>query len=127
MSIEDVARICHEANRAYCLSQGDLSQLHWEDAAQWQRDSAIAGVCAFVRNPDLRPEETHVKWCQHKEADGWVYGPNKDADKKTHPCLVPYEELPWDQKLKDALFGAVVRVFLPELDAAELVTYERKG
>jgi hypothetical protein len=46
-----------------------------------------------------------------KKADGWVYGEVKDPEKKEHPCLVEYEELPKDQQAKDSLFIAVVRSF----------------
>ena len=30
--------------------------------------------------------------------DGWVWGPARDDAKKQHPCLVPYEELPEEEK-----------------------------
>ena len=39
-----IASICHEANRAYCLSIGDESQPEWATAPDWQRVSAINGV-----------------------------------------------------------------------------------
>ena len=42
--VTQIAIICHEANRAYCKTLGDDSQLPWADAPQWQRDSIIAGV-----------------------------------------------------------------------------------
>src|SRR5437879_1359495 len=42
--VEQVAKICHEANRAYCETIGDNSQPTWEKAPQWQKDSAINGV-----------------------------------------------------------------------------------
>ena len=45
---------------------------------------------------------------QEKINDGWVYGEVKDAEKKTHPCIVPFEELPEFQQKKDALFCAIV-------------------
>ena len=35
-TIRDVAQIAHEANRAYCASLGDHSQLPWDDAAAWR-------------------------------------------------------------------------------------------
>jgi len=46
---------------------------------------------------------------KEKEEAGWKYGEVKDPDKKEHPCFVSYEELPEQQKVKDALFVGVVR------------------
>ena len=34
-----IARICHEANREYCESIGDLSQQPWGCSEEWQRQS----------------------------------------------------------------------------------------
>lgn len=113
--IEEVARLCHEVNRAWCQIQGDDSQVPWEEAPQWQRESALAGVVAQVNNK-LTPRQQHEAWCDAKHADGWVYGPDKDPQAKTHPCLVPYERLPPAQRAKDHLFVAVVRAYLFEQD-----------
>ncbi len=44
MTPEQIARVAHEVNRAYCQALGDNSQPAWEDAPQWQRDSAMLGV-----------------------------------------------------------------------------------
>jgi len=44
-----------------------------------------------------------------KEADGWVYGVIKDPAAKTHPCMVPFEQLPAEQRAKDLGFKAIVR------------------
>ena len=38
----------------------------------------------------------------------WSYGEVKDAEAKTHPCLIPYDQLPEFQKAKDKLFVAIV-------------------
>ena len=43
-----------------------------------------------------------------KIADGWVLGATKDAEKKTHPALIPYEHLAPEVQRKDKLFTAVV-------------------
>ena len=43
-----------------------------------------------------------------EQLEGWKYGPVKDAQKKEHPCFLPYAELPPEQKAKDYLFRAVV-------------------
>ena len=109
IDVEGIARVAHEVNRAYCLSQGDTTQPAWEDAPAWQRESAAAGVAQIIAKPETTPEQSHEGWLAQKRADGWTYGEVKDAEQKTHPCFVPYGELPLAQRTKDYLFGAVVR------------------
>jgi hypothetical protein len=108
MTTEKIAKVCHEVNKAYCDSIGDHSQKSWEEAEQWQRDSAIKGVEYALANPDATPESQHEAWSTDKIADGWVYGPEKNPEKKEHHCLVPYNQLPEKQRSKDYLFRAVV-------------------
>lgn len=105
-----IARVAHEINRAYCASLGDTSQPAWEDAPEWQQQSAIAGVEMHLANPDATPEQSHESWLAQKVAAGWVYGEVKDAEKKEHPCCRPYDELPAEQKSKDYLFRSVVHM-----------------
>lgn len=107
MTNEEIARICHEVNKTFCECLGDTSQPAWNDAPQWQRDSAVNGVAFALSSHDPKPEDSHISWSNEKIASGWTYGPVKDADKKTHPCLVPYSDLPKEQRVKDALFLAV--------------------
>lgn len=108
MRVEQVAAIVHEANRAYCKALGDESQVPWDEAPDWQRDSAISGVRAVITGQALTPKQQHDAWLNHKRNDGWTWGPVKDAEKKQHPCMVPYIELPVEQRLKDELFRAIV-------------------
>lgn len=109
MTVEQIASVCHEANRAYCLSIGDSSQTAWKDAPEWQRTSAINGVAFHINNPNASPSIIHDSWLKEKIDSGWRYGPVKDAVKKEHPCCVPYNELSEEQKAKDSLFIGVVR------------------
>lgn len=104
-----IAKVCHQANKAWCESNGDHSQKDWNEAENWQRTSAIAGVVFILSNPDAGHDATHNNWMRDKVADGWVYGIVKDAEKKTHPCIVPFTELPKHQQQKDALFNSIVR------------------
>jgi len=108
MTNEQIARVCHEVNRAYCNAIGDTSQLPWDDAPDWQRTSAVNGVVFHLCSPNAGPSASHESWMAEKLATGWVWGPVKDAEAKTHPCIVPYSELPVEQRLKDVLFIAVV-------------------
>jgi len=115
ITVSDIAQVAHETNRAYCATIGDYSQQKWDTAPQWQRDSAIVGVRFHLET--LRgglqpsPAASHESWLEEKRRDGWRYGPVKRVDIKEHPCFVPYDELPPAQKLKDYLFGAVVKAY----------------
>ena len=105
--IEACARAAHEVNRAYCKAHGDTSQPSWDNAPEWQRNSAIKGVHGALAGNT--PEQSHECWLTEKEATGWKYGPVKDPDKKEHPCMIPYNQLPEEQKNKDLLFVITVR------------------
>ena len=108
LKVSAIAIICHEANKAWCEVNGDNSQKHWAESEQWQRDSAISGVEFKINNQDAGEDAQHNAWMADKIKDGWVYGEIKDAEKKTHPCIVPFNELPEFQQKKDTLFCAIV-------------------
>jgi hypothetical protein len=114
MKVDQIARICHEVNRAYCEALGDDTQPKWEDAPTWQKESAIAGVNFHIRNWDAGPEASHESWMKQKEADGWKYGPAKNPLTKEHPCIKPFNMLPVEQQAKDYLFRGVVHALAPE-------------
>lgn len=103
-----IAIVCHEANRAWCDVNGDHSQKTWNEAEKWQRESAIEGVLFRFDNPNAKEDAQHNAWMKSKVDDGWVYGTDKDAEKKTHPCIMPFNELPDFQQKKDKLFCAIV-------------------
>lgn len=107
--IEQIAVVCHEANRAYCQALGDDSQLSWHAAPEWQKKSAINGVMYHLENLNSKPEDSHNEWMAQKKAEGWKKGKKKDAEKKTHPLMVPYNMLPKEQKAKDFIFLGIVR------------------
>ncbi len=104
---EVCACAAHEANRAYCRAFGDDTQPSWVDAPEWQKSSALAGVTEVLVNKRT-PEQLHESWMAMKLAEGWTLGPVKDAEKKRHPCLVPYAELSPEQQKKDRVFHDVV-------------------
>jgi hypothetical protein len=104
---EACARAAHEVNRAYCLAIGDGSQPSWENAPDWQKVSALKGVVTALAG--ATPRESHEAWRAEKERDGWVYGETKDPAAKKHPCMVPYDALPPEQREKDMLFLCAVR------------------
>lgn len=107
---EQIAAICHAANKQFCDETGDNSQVAWELAPEWQRNSAINGVEFHLKN-ETTPEQSHENWLKEKIADGWIYGKIKNVEKKEHPCMVAYNLLPLEQQIKDYIFKAIVDVF----------------
>lgn len=109
MQVNQIAHVCHEANRAVQIEQGDptipISPL-WEELDGETRESATSGVQGVIDGNT--PEQSHEGWTKFKLDHGWVLGPVKDETLKQHPLLVPYGELPEAQQVKDALFVAIV-------------------
>jgi hypothetical protein len=109
MTKEDIARTAYNVNRAYCESLGDFSFGPWDEAPEWQRITCIADVEFHLANPTALPSASHESWRDQKLLDGWSRGPVKNPERKEHPCMVPFHELPLAQQAKDYLFTAVVR------------------
>lgn len=122
MDREQIARVAHTINRAYCQALGDDSQPEWDDAPDWQRQSALAGVDMHLANPDATPEDSHDAWLAAKLEAGWAYGPTKDVEAKLHPCVLPFDELPEAQRVKDHLFRAVVHACKGVVSVPEVKT-----
>lgn len=111
LNVEGIAKLCHQVNKAYCESLGDRTLTNWDDAPQWQKDTILDGVNYHLYTEGTNPEDSHNNWLKKKEADGWVYGDVKDPEAKEHPCMVPFDELPKEQQLKDILFKAICDSF----------------
>ena len=43
-------------------------------------------------------KNVHEVWAQHRIAEGWTYGPVRNDALRQTPCLVPYEDLPEEEK-----------------------------
>lgn len=46
-------------------------------------------------------EHNHAIWARGRLAEGWTFGPKRDDERKHHPCLVTYSELPESEKVYD--------------------------
>ena len=54
-------------------------------------------------------KNVHEVWAQSRMKEGWIYGEERNDVLKTHPCLIPYEELPEEEKAydRDTAFGTL--------------------
>jgi len=72
------------------------------------------------------PEEAHNSWWRKYEEMGWKYGEVRDIVAKTHPDMVPFNELPKDERDKDEVFLALVDFafkYIPFKDTKEGQTH----
>lgn len=107
--IDAISRTVHEALRAWALAMDAREIPAWSEAPEWMQDSTRESVQFIIDHPDAGAGAQHDQWMDQKRADGWVYGETRDDDKKTHPSLVPYGELPDSEQKKDRLINAIVR------------------
>lgn len=103
-----IAAVAYTVNAAYAQSLGDNSLPPWSEAPEEHRARILAGVQKHLDNPDTTPEEAHISWLAAMTAQGWTHGDVKDVEAKKHPCILPFSELPPEQRAKDHIFRAVV-------------------
>lgn len=110
--IDTICAVVHEAMRAYAKQVKGEHMPAWSRAPSWMKVATRNSVEAVISNPNQTPGTQHALWLEAKRKDGWKYGDTKDARRKTHPLLIPFEQLPSDERLKDALLISIVRAFL---------------
>lgn len=115
-----IAPVVHEAVRAYQIVTGTPKPcVHWDEAAEWERQSTRLSVRAALDG--VTPAEQHQQWMEQRQAEGWRWGPVRDAENKLNPALVPYEDLSEDQRRLDVLRNMIVRSLVAPIGEDEPV------
>jgi hypothetical protein len=113
-SDEEIARVIHMANAELQRIQGDpVPSQPWDSENPDIKRNAAAGVKAA--RDGVTTSYLHEQWMRDKAAHGWRYGPEKNSQAKTHPCMVAYDELPDEQRDKSRLFVAIVRALTHDM------------
>ncbi len=107
--LEAIARTVHAALREWAAAHGQADIPEWRHAPAWMHESTRESVRHALAHPGSGGRAQHDQWVQQKLADGWRHGPVKDPAAKTHPLIVPYDDLPDWERRKDALLNAIVR------------------
>ena len=79
-----------------------------EPAFRVQFEQVITRQMGPERSADA--EVLHEDWVRAYEQMGWVCGPVRDTEKKTHPDMVPYNDLGQLERDKDAVFVALCEI-----------------
>ncbi len=106
---EQIAEVVYTANEAIRRFNGQESRGLWADAPVEVREGLISAVGKMsswqrLQTGFLDCRDVHNAWSYAKLSAGWKYGPVEDAEAKTHPNMVPYDDLPESEKVKDMLF-----------------------
>ena len=72
----------------------------------------------YVSNSLATAEQGHYAWAHLKESQGWRRGDVYDAEKKLHPSLVVWDELPNHLQLKNSVTQQIISM-LPVNDATK--------
>jgi len=91
------AHIVHCMNNEICKLNNEQT-IEWKDLPDYMLEGLKGAVWS-----GRTPRESHEAWMQDRLANGWVLGPVKSIENKVSPCLVPYDKLPYSQKVKDCL------------------------
>jgi hypothetical protein len=113
VSDEAVGRVVHEATAALKVAFSEPDSMpHWDEAPQIMRDLSVGAVRFRRANPQAAPGAQHSEWVRERTEAGWTYGPVKDSLKKTHPLMVPFEQLPVQEKIKSAVLLSIIDAML---------------
>ncbi len=107
--LENIARVAHESYRGYVATMlPDQTEKPWDELSAAERRGAVEAVLFNLNNLRAPASASHASWLAARAAAGWTYGPVKDAEAKTHPNMVDYEDLPEVQQRKYYLFKSTV-------------------
>lgn len=109
--------IAHAHHIAWVAYQIAVGQDYNIEPTEEQLTALRNGVKFHIVNPDATPEENHENWMKCKTEQGWVYGEVKDFEKKTHPDMVPFEDMLEVEKKKDIMDNTVRKAFSALYDA----------
>ncbi len=73
-------------------------------------EGLVAGTKWALDNPDATPEDNHKSWMESKREQGYVYGDKLSVEAKTHPSMVPFEDLPKIEQDKDVMDLLMVKL-----------------
>lgn len=73
-----------------------------DDDFKMQFLRVVGRQCSDTKFPSAKA--AHDSWWRSYKNMGWIYGPERDTEKKTHPDMVPFDELPKNERDKDEIF-----------------------
>jgi hypothetical protein len=105
--LEFAVQLLYELNLVVRKLTNQQPIVEFKDISQEKKEYVKSALLSCWTGEKRTHEEQHKLWMQNKLEAGWTYGEKEDAVAKTHPSILPYDQLSWTEKLKDMLFQAV--------------------
>jgi len=116
ITVDAVARIVHNAQRDLGYWLDDPYPPAPYDAIP---EAARAPVQSLVRliAGGYPAEYVQEMWVEKMTQEGWIWGPDKDPVRKTHPCMVEWRFLPsWEKKKVHLAYNIIQGAFTGSID-----------
>jgi len=112
-----IAEILHNAISVIPRTDGSVI-VPWEALNGVLKDRAADTVDRLMRKMwqfphGMSDDYCHKVWYDNMKDMGWSYGPAYSLEQKLHPSMVPFDELPTDEKIKDAIWSGIIYVLYP--------------
>jgi hypothetical protein len=95
----------HVHNYARTLTGSDCP---WESLSSVTQRTKLRQVAHVINHADITPAEQHAEWHRAQLERGWTYGPGYDPEERTDPHCLPYEQLPLQQRINEAMYRAII-------------------
>ena len=106
------AKFAYEAARVEnAMAKRPINPEPWEERDEKFRKNMIMAVsrqCGKGRMASSK--KLHDDWVRAYKEMGWVYGKKRDAEKKTHPDMVPFNKLGRKEQEKDWVFFMLAEI-----------------
>lgn len=99
---------------------GSAGLSNWDEAPEDFKKGVEAQVAAYAADPDATPETVHAAWLAQKQADGWTYGQDLDAEKKVSPTVVPWADASPQRRMLETMLHACAKLLKDAPDAAQV-------
>lgn len=110
-----IAEICLNAVSVHAQAFGGTVP-KWNEALQEQQQQAVDEVLCYLNRPEATPYQLHGGWIQDMLDAGWSRGNEFSAERKLHPGLVPFVDLPAERQAEKLLVHELVRQLTPFLE-----------
>ena len=110
LTLIQIAAVAYGAIREYRLSVEGVETPPWDALCIGVQNEVIRTVEAEVaaQSQALSVADRHHLWVHERIQQGWVYGAVLSTEHRTHPHLLPYQDLPRPQLDRDRLLISVI-------------------